>query len=89
MEELLLFIVVIPFFIAGYYLVKKVDVFLDTSKYNTENDADCREADSVIIPGEKSLIEIDQEINSFRQKHEMFDIILRDTSRNDIMENEK
>lgn len=88
MEDFLLFIVLIPFFIFGYYLVKRVDVFVETKEYDIEKMNDCREAKSVIISGDTPLVEIDQEIDRFRQKHEDFEIILRDGRKNDIMEND-
>ena len=80
MKEILLFIVVISFFIFGYYIMNRIDLFIAENRERRYKDTQIKGPSSVKISGDMPLIEIDKEIDKFRQTHPNFEIILRDES---------
>ena len=78
MQDVLLLIEVVPFFLFGFYIMKKVDAFIYENEKNKYEEIEVKEPSSIIISGDIPLIEIDQEIDEFRQKHQNFEIILKE-----------
>ncbi len=80
MEDILLFIAVISFFIFGYYIMNRIDLFIAENRKRRYKETQIKGPSSVKISGDMPLIEIDKEIDKFRQTHPNFEIILRDES---------
>ena len=82
MIDTLLIVAVIPFFLFGFYIMKKVDQFIYENEKRVNEEMKMREPSSVKISGDMSLIEIDREIDKFRQNHPNFEIILKEENNN-------
>lgn len=80
MTNILLIASVLPFFLFGFYVVKKVDEFILENKKRMSEEIQMLEPSSVILPGDLPLMEIDKEIDMFRKKHPNFKIILKDVN---------
>lgn len=70
------------FFLFGFYIMKKVDQFIYENEKRVNEEMKMREPSSVKISGDMSLIEIDREIDKFRQNHPNFEIILKEENNN-------
>lgn len=80
MTNILLIASIIPFFLFGFYIVKKVDEFILENKKRMSEEIQMLEPSSVILPGDLPLMEIDKEIDMFRKQHSNFKIILKDVN---------
>lgn len=80
MTNILLIASVLPFFLFGFYIVKKVDEFILENKKRMSEEIQMLEPSSVILPGDLPLMEIDKEIDMFRKQHSNFIIILKDVN---------
>ena len=80
MTNILLIASVLPFFLFGFYIVKKVDEFILKNKKRMSEEIQMLEPSSVILPGDLPLMEIDKEIDMFRKQHPNFKIILKDVN---------
>lgn len=80
MEDILLIVAVISFFIFGYYIMDKIDFFIAGNTERRYKETEIKGPSSVKISGDMPLIEIDKEIDKFRLSHPHFEIILRDES---------
>lgn len=80
MTNILLIASVLPFFLFGFYIVKKVDEFILENKKRMREEIQMLEPSSVILPGDLPLMEIDKEIDMFRKQHSNFKIILKDVN---------
>lgn len=80
MTNILLIASVLPFFLFGFYIVKKVDEFILENKKRMSVEIQMLEPSSVILPGDLPLMEIDKEIDMFRKQHSNFKIILKDVN---------
>lgn len=80
MTNILLIASVLPFFLLGFYIVKKVDEFILENKKRMSEEIEMLEPSSVILPGDLPLMEIDKEIDMFRKQHSNFKIILKDVN---------
>ena len=80
MTNILLIASVLPFFLFGFYIVKKVDEFILENKKRMSEEIQMLEPSSVILPGDLPLMEIDKEIDMFRKQHSNFKIILKDVN---------
>ena len=78
MTNILLIASALPFFLFGFYIVKKVDEFILENKKRMSEEIEMLEPSSVILPGDLPLMEIDKEIDMFRKQHSKFKIILKD-----------
>ena len=80
MTNILLIASVLPFFLFGFYIVKKVDEFILENKKRMSEEIQMLEPSFVILPGDFPLMEIDKEIDMFRKQHPNFKIILKDVN---------
>jgi len=80
LTNILLIASVLPFFLFGFYIVKKVDEFILENKKRMSEEIQMLEPSSVILPGDLPLMEIDKEIDMFRKQHSNFKIILKDVN---------
>ncbi|MBU5428750.1 hypothetical protein KQI22_01550 [Kineothrix sp. MSJ-39] len=78
MTNIALLASVLPFFIFGFYIMKKVDQFISGNENRMREEIKMQEPSSVILSGDLPLMEIDKEIDIFRKKHPNFEIILKD-----------
>ncbi len=78
MTDILLLVAIIPFFLAGFFIMKKVDRFVFENEKMIREEIKLKKPSSVRLSGSMSLIEIDKEIEKFRKSHPNFEIILRD-----------
>lgn len=62
--------------------MKKVDQFIYKNEKRVNEEMKMRKTSSVKISGDMSLIEIDREIDKFRQNHPNFEIILKEENNN-------
>lgn len=76
--DIILIIAIIPFFLFGFYFVKKVDQFIYDNEKHYKDEIKLIEPTSVRLKGDMPLIEIDREIEKFRQKHPKFEVILKE-----------
>lgn len=83
LNDILLILVIIPFFLFGFYIVKKVDRFIYDNEKRLSEEIKLREPTSVKLRGDMPLIEIGKEIDKFRQKHPNLEIILKDETTDD------
>lgn len=80
MKDILLLIAVISFFIYGYHIMNDLDRFIAENREKRYKKIEISGPSSVKISGDMPLIEIDKEIDKFRQTHSHFEIILREES---------
>jgi len=80
LTNILLIASILPFFLFGFYIVKKVDEFILENKKRMSEEIQMLEPSSVILPGDLPLMEIDKEIDMFRKQHSNFKIILKDVN---------
>lgn len=80
MKDILLLLAVIPAFIFGYYIMKRVDLFICENEKRMNEEINLKEPSSVRLSGDMPLMEIDKEIDKYRKNHSDFEIILKDKS---------
>lgn len=78
METILWIAVLLGVFFVGYFVVNKIDSFLEQPPKKGEDEF--KEPTYIVIPGDKSLMEIDSQIADFKEKHSDMQIILCDKS---------
>ena len=84
MRDIFMMLSLITFFGLGFYVMTKIDFFIGEKekkkkvKENKRDIIDLEDATSVIISGERSLVDIDQEIDKFRHSHSDFEIVIKD-----------
>ncbi len=81
MREFLLCIAVIGTLAFGFFLMKKLDGFLDENHKPDESDDDKEYPDCVFLSDKLSEEEITAEIKNFRKTHKETQIILCDSGR--------
>lgn len=84
MRDIFMMLSLIPFFGLGFYVMTRIDFFIGDKekkkkiKENKKDIIDLEDASSVIISGERSLVDIDSEIDKFRRSHSDFEIVIKD-----------
>lgn len=76
MKEAVLIIILIALFVSGYFLMKKIDFFMDENLKNIEKEAEKTEPSYIVLTKELSDEELASEIKQFRNKHGKSDIII-------------
>ena len=84
MAELLLIVSLLGIFAFGFYLMSRLDRFLEENRKALLKENESCEPSEVLLPHGLSESEILCEIHRFREKHEKVDIILSDGQKNDI-----
>ncbi len=77
LENIVLILVVFVLFLFGLYFMNCVDKFIYENRKHIYEDRKIIEPSSVKLSGDLPLMEIDKEIDKFRQKHSDFEIILK------------
>ena len=72
-------------FAFGYYLMTKLDKFLDENRKAIEKETESREPSCVMLTDSLTDEEILEEIRRFRKLHEDINVLLYDSSHADFM----
>lgn len=78
MAELLLIVSLLGVFAFGFFLMGRLDRFLDENRKALLKENESREPSEILLPQGLSDSEILSEIHRFREKHGTVDIILSD-----------
>ena len=78
MAELLLIVSLLGVFVFGFFLMGRLDRFLDENRRALLKENESREPSEILLPQGLSDSEILSEIHRFREKHGTVDIILSD-----------
>ena len=76
--ELLLIVSLLGVFVFGFFLMGRLDRFLDENRKALLKENETREPSEILLPQGLSDSEILSEIHRFREKHGIVDIILSD-----------
>lgn len=72
-------------FAFGFYLMGKLDIFLDENRKDIEKENESREPSCVMLTDSLTDEEILEEIRRFRKCHEDINVLLYDSSHADFM----
>lgn len=78
MDELLLIVSLLAVFVFGFYLMSRLDRFLEENRKALLKENESCEPSEVLLPHGLSDSEILSEIRRFQETHETVDIILSD-----------
>ncbi len=78
MAELLLIVSLLGVFVFGFYLMGRLDRFLEENRKALLKESNSREPSEILLPQGLSDREILSEIHRFRETHGKVDIILSD-----------
>lgn len=84
MAELLLIVSLLGIFAFGFYLMSRLDRFLEENRKALLKENESREPSEILLPQGLSESEILCEIRHFRETHGNVDIILSDGQKNDF-----
>ena len=84
MAELLLIVSLLAVFVFGFYLMSRLDRFLEENRKALLKENESREPSEILLPHGLSDSEILSEIHRFRETHGTVDIILSDGQKNDF-----
>ncbi len=84
MAELLLIVSLLGIFAFGFYLMSRLDRFLEENRKALLKENESREPSEILLPQGLSESEILCEIRRFRETHANVDIILSDGQKNDF-----
>lgn len=76
MREIVLILCVIGIFIAGYFLMKRIDKFLIKNYQMIKSEEEIKEPSFLVLSGELPRAEILEEIQKFQEKHEDIKIVI-------------
>ncbi len=86
MKDILLILFVLGVFVLGYFLMARLDKFLDENRKAIEKENEKQEPSRVMLTEEMSNEEIAEEVQRFRKTHESTCIILYDSTDTDLSE---
>lgn len=84
MAELLLFVSLLGIFAFGFYLMSRLNRFLEENRKALLKENESCEPSEILLPHGLSDSEILSEIRRFREKHGKVDIILSDGKENEV-----
>ena len=84
MAELLLIVSLLAVFVFGFYLMSRLDRFLEENRKALLNENESCEPSEILLPQGLSESEILCEIRRFQETHGTVDIILSDGQKNDF-----
>ena len=85
-RDIALGISVLGVFLFGYFLMARLDKFLDENRKTIENENENREPSCVMLTEEMSDEEIATEVKRFRDKHRGARIVLYDSADTELSE---
>ena len=87
-RDIALSISVLSVFVSGFFIMKKLDKFLDENRKDIKIE-EKKEPSYIMLTNEMSDEEITDEIHRFRETHENIQIILYDRSLIELSENKE
>ena len=85
-RNILLILCVLGVFVFGYFLMARLDKFLEENRKTIENENENREPSCVMLTEEMSDEEIATEVKRFREKHASARIVLYDSADTELSE---
>ncbi len=85
-RDILLILCVLGVFVFGYFLMARLDKFLDENRKAIEKENEEREPSCVMLTEEMSDEDIVEEVKKFRETHKGTRIILYDSSDTELLE---
>ena len=85
-RDIILIISVLGVFVFGYFLMARLDKFLEENRKTIENENENREPSCVMLTEEMSDEEIATEVKRFRDKHASSRIVLYDSADTELSE---
>ena len=85
-KDILLILCVLGVFVFGYFLMARLDKFLDENRKAIEKENEKREPSCVMLTEEMSDEEIATEVKRFRDKHKGARIVLYDSLDTELSE---
>ena len=85
-RDILLILYVLGVFVFGYFLLARLDKFLEENRKTIENENENREPSCVMLTEEMSDEEIATEVKRFRDKHASARIVLYDSADTELSE---
>ena len=85
-RNILLILCVLGVFVFGYFLMARLDKFLDENRKTIEKESENREPSCVMLTEEMSDEEIATEVKRFRDKHKGARIVLYDNTDTELSE---
>lgn len=76
MKEAVLIIILIALFVSGYFLMKKIDFFMNDNLKKIEKETKKAEHSFIVFTKELTDEEVATEIKQFRNKHGKYDVII-------------
>ncbi len=86
LRDIILILSVLGVFAFGYFVMRKLDKFLDENRKAIEKENEKKEPSCVMLTEEMSDEEIAEEIRRFREKHESARIVLYDSFDTEMQE---
>ncbi len=86
LRDIILIISVLGVFVFVYFLMARLDKFLDENRKAIEKENEMKEPSCVMLTEEMSDEEIAEEVRRFREKHESTRIILYDSTDTELSE---
>lgn len=86
MKDILLIIAVLGVFVYGYFLMGRLDKFLDDNRKAIAKESEKREPSCIMLTESISDDEIIEEVKRFRSKHKGTKIMLYDSEDTDLSE---
>ncbi len=87
MRDILLILSILGVFVFGYFLMARLDKFLDENRKAIEKENEKKEPFCVMLTEDMSDEDIAQEVRKFREKHECTRIVLYDSNDAELSEN--
>ncbi len=85
-RDIILIISVLGVFVFGYFLMSRLDKFLDENRKAIEKENEKKEPSCVMLTEDMSDEEIAEEVKRFRDKHECARIFLYDSADTELSE---
>ena len=85
-RDILLILCVLGIFVLGYFMMARLDNFLEENRKTIENENENREPSCVMLTEEMSDEEIATEVKRFRDKHASARIVLYDSADTELSE---
>ena len=85
-RDIILIISVLGVFVFGYFLMARLDKFLDVNRKAIEKEEEKKEPSCILLTEEMSDEEIATEVKRFRDKHTSARIVLYDSTDTELSE---
>ena len=85
-RDILLILCVLGVFVFGYFLMARLDKFLDENRKAIEKENEKREPSCIMLTEEMSDEEITDEVKRFREKHGSIRVLIYDSNDTELSE---